>query len=642
MGKKILPVIIIMVLAVSSFSHADLVAYWSLDDGSGSTAVDDSGNGADGVLAGPTWSTSGIRGGALQFDGVDDEVEVPANGSMGGEIDFTVSAWIKTSAAKEQAIVFQRDESGWTRQYQLNMTDTGAVRFYQYDYWAGADDSITTTATFNDGQWHSVVGVAQGETMTIYVDGVEEATGARTAGKMLDSSIKVSLGRDIRDDNKAFEGMIDEVVILSEAATADMLAALSGDAALPFLPASGKDQMPATVTLEWAAPINVSANGYDVYVGTDAGSLASVVSNTQAQSYELSGLALGQGYVWRVDAVTSAGTVTGPTASFTTRPAEPVITTQPTSNLVAEGETAEFSVEALYATSYQWYKDGVAISGETASTLTVAGATLADEGAYTCEMTSDESTTIVTTDPVKLVIEKMVAYYPFENSLADATTLGNDATYTGAAASYVAGIDGQAVQLTVDPEHIILPSTVLDEFGTEFAKPYTVSFWARTDAVAQPTYTGLFYSNSDGWDFQIDFDGSGNYGYNTGTIVAGPASTDWVLVTAVCDGSGTTMYYNGVAANSGGNVDTDLGEFGIGANRAGDLFFEGEIDDFRMYNYALGAVDVATLYTDITGTSVCTEEIQMDFNGDCIVDMADLMEIMSTWMDCNIVPDCTN
>ncbi len=48
-----------------------LVAYWPLDEGTGTTTVDASGTGNEGTLKLPVWD-SGKFGGALSFDGVDD------------------------------------------------------------------------------------------------------------------------------------------------------------------------------------------------------------------------------------------------------------------------------------------------------------------------------------------------------------------------------------------------------------------------------------------------------------------------------------------------------------------------------------------------------------------------------------------
>jgi hypothetical protein len=53
-----------------------LVAYWSLNEGSGSIAYDNSNNSNNGTISGATWSP-GISGNALSFDGLNDYVSIP-------------------------------------------------------------------------------------------------------------------------------------------------------------------------------------------------------------------------------------------------------------------------------------------------------------------------------------------------------------------------------------------------------------------------------------------------------------------------------------------------------------------------------------------------------------------------------------
>jgi arabinan endo-1,5-alpha-L-arabinosidase len=70
-----------------------LVAWWKLDEGSGSIAEDSSANGYDGTIVDPTWITNDPnRGIALTFDGIDDYIDLPI-----GFSDFdglTISVWV--------------------------------------------------------------------------------------------------------------------------------------------------------------------------------------------------------------------------------------------------------------------------------------------------------------------------------------------------------------------------------------------------------------------------------------------------------------------------------------------------------------------------------------------------------------------
>ncbi len=93
------------------------------------------------------------------------------------------------------------------------------------------------------------------------------------------------------------------------------------------------------------------------------------------------------------DKLADYGAAYGTTTIATTlRP--PVINTQPASQSVATGGSATFAVSAASAgtgnatLSYQWYKDGVAISGATGASYTVASAAAGDAGSYSVAVVS--------------------------------------------------------------------------------------------------------------------------------------------------------------------------------------------------------------------------------------------------------------
>src|SRR4030042_6620249 len=91
--------VLVLSVALTSVARAadpDLVGWWRLDDGSGMTAADMSGNGNDGTLRGDTAWVTGHLGKALQFDGVDDFVGVPHADILTMDNEVTVMAWINT------------------------------------------------------------------------------------------------------------------------------------------------------------------------------------------------------------------------------------------------------------------------------------------------------------------------------------------------------------------------------------------------------------------------------------------------------------------------------------------------------------------------------------------------------------------
>jgi len=64
--KLICLVSFVSVLSITGNSSAELVAHWRLDEGSGTTPTDTSGNGRHGEFVGsPEWAV-GVSGGALR------------------------------------------------------------------------------------------------------------------------------------------------------------------------------------------------------------------------------------------------------------------------------------------------------------------------------------------------------------------------------------------------------------------------------------------------------------------------------------------------------------------------------------------------------------------------------------------------
>ena len=93
-------------VAVSPRSLAEgLVAHWSFDEQSGATVADRSGNGHDGQLTGGTWVAAGRFGGGLRLQ-PGDTVTIP--GFPQAMSDWTVSVWIKLSAADVAAFTSER------------------------------------------------------------------------------------------------------------------------------------------------------------------------------------------------------------------------------------------------------------------------------------------------------------------------------------------------------------------------------------------------------------------------------------------------------------------------------------------------------------------------------------------------------
>ncbi len=103
-------------------ANTDLVAHWTLDEGSGTAVADSSTYGNDGTMSGgPTWATGQI-GGALSFDGSDDLVVIPSDSSWSSNYTtYTVAFWVKvTEIGNYQGALAVGDWSGTLSFYTID------------------------------------------------------------------------------------------------------------------------------------------------------------------------------------------------------------------------------------------------------------------------------------------------------------------------------------------------------------------------------------------------------------------------------------------------------------------------------------------------------------------------------------------
>ena len=104
-----------------------LVAAWSFDAGTGTTAADATGKGHTGTISGAAWSATGKNGGALSFDGVNDWVTVADANDLDLTNGMTLSAWVNpTGVGADWQTVVLKETPGFMA-YAL-YADTDSAR----------------------------------------------------------------------------------------------------------------------------------------------------------------------------------------------------------------------------------------------------------------------------------------------------------------------------------------------------------------------------------------------------------------------------------------------------------------------------------------------------------------------------------
>ena len=191
------------------FPTEGLVAHWRFDEGSGMIATD-AVAGITGTLAnGPQW-TNGILGSALQFDGFNDYVGIPDTPALRLVNPFTVSLWFRPATtltgSNGRRDLFNKPSSYW---FLLNyFANDGRIAFVLN---SGSPSVRTTTTNWPAGQWQYLAGVYDGTSLSIYVNGLQEASTSATAAVSANSQPLRIGGWSGMSTSASFAGAIDQV-----------------------------------------------------------------------------------------------------------------------------------------------------------------------------------------------------------------------------------------------------------------------------------------------------------------------------------------------------------------------------------------------------------------------------------------------
>jgi len=116
------------------------------------------------------------------------------------------------------------------------------------------------------------------------------------------------------------------------------------------------------------------------------------ISGATSATLTISSPQAGDAGTYAVVATASGGSATssGATLTVNTNPSMPAFTAQPTSQSVASGGTVTFSAAASGnpEPTYQWYQNGIALSGATDPNLLISAAGNANAGTYYCVATN--------------------------------------------------------------------------------------------------------------------------------------------------------------------------------------------------------------------------------------------------------------
>jgi hypothetical protein len=206
----------------------------------------------------------------------------------------------------------------------------------------------------------------------------------------------------------------------------------------------------------------------------------------------------------------------------------------------------------------------------------------------------------------------LVGWWTFDgknmtNATATESALGNNATLVAMtmANSAVMGKLGQALSFNGSSKY--MTSTAPTSLNSPSA--ITVSAWIilnESPAVQKAAVSHMMSSNPfSGFELGVDV-GNKAYFHAGGTYVANELASSatltqgkWYHLVGVYDGTRSYLYINGALDTSAirtNNLGVSSEPIDIGTNYDRGRFFNGKIDDLRIYNRALSATEIYNLY----------------------------------------------
>ncbi|MHC4586767.1 MAG: LamG domain-containing protein, partial [Planctomycetota bacterium] len=608
---------------VWSFTTGKSVGWWKFDETEGRNAGDSSSNNNVGRLVGnPQWRPSaGKLGGALLCDGFDDYVDCGNDSSLDITDKITLAAWVKMDNAGNSK--FQPFVSKGDYTYAIKHHSRNVIEFVIYDdgFWQVAHFPVDSS--FNH-VWHHVTGTYDGSRLKLYIDGKLEAITSYT-GSIASGTYDLNIGSNSEARGRFYSGAIDDLRIYDYALSEKEIEKLCGVKAIKPHPSSdittGLTEMPE---LSWIPAIG--AVSHRVYGGVEPDELKLLGEVTESHFSGFTDIQTNKVNYWRVDGILADGSIAkGDVWSFWIPPGNAY------NPFPADGiEFVDQNVELSWAAGFGAKMHTLYIGDNFDDVSNASGGLPQTQDVYVANNLEPGKTyfwridefdppathkgkvwSFKTLPKTSVTDPNLVGWWRFDGNANDSSGNGNNGVETGNP-TYMAGRIGHAISFDGVSDRIEVNATFADNPELFQAKTISVSAWVRTtvprDALCSVIrhefhFIPLITFADSAWAVAF----INRYG----SMTRRRSNLDWSKIN---DGKWhfyAVTYNNGIhevwidgiieASNNYGPFplwtrdDKPWVFGGKEGSVLGEEYYPGQLDDVRIYDYALSEKEIKML-----------------------------------------------
>jgi Tol biopolymer transport system component len=544
---------------------------------------------------GATTTAIGNIGQAFSFDGNDDGISVPDADPLKLTDSLTIQAWVKMTDYGVRSVILTRSDNrhGWDP-YRLSVDGAGRVQFLIGSLTEAFETQTTNSIPLN--QWTHVAAMLDGASgaVTIFINANLGKSTTTTVRPFRDldpaQSPGITIGNNGADSGTTnsypFAGLIDELTVHSRALTASEInmayhSAVNG---------ACSDSTPS---------ISISDNSLvEGNTGPISANFLVTLSSVSSQTVTVN-------FATANGTATSGSDYTAANGTLTFAPGQRFKTVA----IPVLGDTIPESDETFTLTFTN-------PTNATPATVTAVSTIVNDDSASCTPSTTG-----------------LVAWWRSEGTPFDSVNRIDGTLYNGAIATGVGKV-GQAFSFDGVNDRIGVP----DADALKLTGSLSIQTWVKMTAYGSRSMIFFRGDNRNGLDpyvLSIDSAGRVTFHLESLTEISDLQTTNvvqlnrWVHLTATLDGALglTKIYINGTVAAEGSTTvrpfqDLDptkspgigIGNTGGYPNTSHNFPFAGLIDELSIYNRALSAAEISSIYASGTNGSCAIEPPSVSIN----------------------------